>query len=89
MPETPNADTAARRGRSSAGHGVGSVSSRTSPVVQSTLDDGASTCRVFGSTPCFSAMIILITPATPAAACVCPTLDFSDPSQSGVSRFRP
>ena len=41
---------------------------------------------VGGSTPCRSAITILITPATPAAAWVWPMLDFSEPSHSGPSR---
>ena len=35
----------------------------------STCDEGESTCSVLGSTPCRIAMTVLITPATPAAAC--------------------
>ena len=38
-----------------------------------------------GSTPCCSASTILITPATPAAAWVCPMFDFTEPSHSGRS----
>ena len=34
------------------------------------------------------AMTILITPATPAAAWVCPMLDFTEPSHSGRSAGR-
>ncbi len=61
----------ARRGRSGAsGHSLASVSSRTAPDDQSTCVDGRSTCSVFGSTPCRIAMIILMMPPTPAAACV-------------------
>ena len=41
------------------------------------------TCSVRGSAPCRMAITILITPPTPAAACVCPMFDFSDPSHSG------
>ena len=43
------------------------------------------TCSVRGSTPCRIASTILITPATPAAACVCPMFDFTEPSHSGRS----
>ena len=39
-----------------------------------------------GNTPCRIAITILITPATPAAACVCPIFDFTDPSHNGRSR---
>ena len=40
VPLIPNEDTPARRGRSPAGHGRGSVSSSTSPADQSTCGDG-------------------------------------------------
>jgi hypothetical protein len=88
VPLTPKDDTPARRGRPD-GHSRASVSSSTAPAVQSTWDDGVSTCSVGGRTPCRIAMIILITPPTPAAACVCPMLDFSEPSHSGVERSWP
>ncbi len=83
VPEIPNDDTAARRGRSTAGHGVASVARATAPADQSICGDGSSTCNVAGTTPCRIAMTILITPATPAAACVCPMFDFTEPSHNG------
>jgi hypothetical protein len=89
VPLIPNADTPARRGRPASGHGTASVSSRTAPADQSTRDEGASTCNVFGNTPCRIANTILITPATPAAAWVCPRFDFNDPSHSGCPSGRP
>ncbi len=51
VPETPNDETPARRGWPLATQSRRSVSSSTSPVCHSTVDDGASTCRVRGSTP--------------------------------------
>ncbi|MGW4974015.1 hypothetical protein ACWEP3_29700, partial [Streptomyces albidoflavus] len=46
---------------------------------------------VAGSRSCRRASTILITAAAPAAACVCPRLDFTDPSHSGrpSGRSRP
>jgi hypothetical protein len=88
VPLMPNDDTPARRGRPVSGHGTDSVSSATPPSVQSTWDDGWSTCSVAGSTPCCSADTILITPATPAAACVWPRFDLTEPSHSGWSAAR-
>ncbi|GAB7102346.1 hypothetical protein JCM4814A_06600 [Streptomyces phaeofaciens JCM 4814] len=41
-----------------------------------------------GSTPCRIAMTILMTPATPAAAWVCPMFDFTEPSHNGRSPGR-
>ena len=41
-----------------------------------------------GSTPCRSAITILMTPPTPAAAWVCPMFDLSEPSHSGRSAGR-
>src|SRR5262249_38692778 len=80
VPEIPNEDTPARRGRPScSGQGRDSVSSATAPESQSTCEDGASTCNVLGSTPCRIASTILITLATPAAAWVCPMLDLTEP----------
>ena len=64
-------------------------SSSTSPASQSTLEEGASTCRVLGRTPSRIASTILITPATPAAAWVWPMLDLIEPSLSGASRSWP
>jgi hypothetical protein len=89
VPLIPNDDTPARRGCSPAGHSTGSVSSDTAPASQFTCGVGASTCMVAGSTPCRIAITILITPATPAAACVCPMLDFTEPSSSGADRSCP
>jgi hypothetical protein len=89
VPLTPNADTPARRGRSPGTQATGWSSSRTAPAVQSTSGVGSPACRVAGSSPCRRASTILITPATPAAAWVCPMFDFTAPSSSGVSRSRP
>ena len=85
VPEIPNEETAARRGRSPRCHGWGSVRSFTSPASQSTCGDGASTWSVGGSRPWRSASTILITPPTPAAAWAWPMFDFSEPSHSGPS----
>ena len=90
VPLTPKEDTPARRGRSDTGQSRALVSSSTWPASQSTCGEGASTCSVGGSTPCRSACTILITPATPAAAELCPMFDLIDPSSSGPSaRSRP
>ncbi len=89
VPLIPKDDTAARRGSAPAGQATGSVSSRMSPDDQSTCGDGASTCRVRGSSPRRSAPITLITPPMPAAAWVCPMFDFSEPSSSGPRSPRP
>ncbi|GAA4152616.1 hypothetical protein GCM10022251_20970 [Phytohabitans flavus] len=89
VPLMPNDDTAARRGSPVSGHGTFSVTSSTAPEVQSTWDDGASTCSVFGTIPCRIACTILMTPATPAAAWVWLMFDLTEPSSSGRSRLRP
>ncbi|CAM5434574.1 hypothetical protein SGRIM128S_05740 [Streptomyces griseomycini] len=88
VPLTPNDETPARHGRSTSGHARCSVSNSTDPADQSTCEDGSVTCRVFGSTPWCIAMTILMTPATPAAAWVCPMFDFTEPSSKG-SPVRP
>src|SRR4030095_2969367 len=49
VPEIPNEDTPARRGRPPAGHGVASANNATAPADQSTRDEGASTCNDFGN----------------------------------------
>jgi hypothetical protein len=69
VPLIPNDETPARRGRSPAVQGRASVSSSTAPADQSTRGDGASMCSVRGIVSCRNACTILITPATPAAAC--------------------
>ncbi len=90
VPLIPKPDTPARRGRSPRGHGAASVSSSISPADQSTCGVGASTCSVGASTPARIAMSILMTPATPAAACEWPMFDFTEPSRSGApARSRP
>ena len=83
VPEIPNEDTPARRGRPTAGHGVASANNATAPADQSTCDDGASTCNVLGNNPYRNASTILITPATPAAAWVWPRFDLIDPNHNG------
>src|SRR6516165_8213792 len=88
VPLMPNPDTPARRGRSPVGHALGSVNNDTVPADQSTCGVGTSTCNVLGITPCRIACTILITPATPAAADVCPMFDLIDPSHSGRSAGR-
>ncbi len=85
----PKDETAARFGRSTAGHGRVAVSSSTAPADQSTAVVGRSTCSVLGSMPLRSAMIILIAPATPAAPWVWPMFDLIEPSHSGSSRSWP
>ncbi|GAA5705593.1 hypothetical protein Save01_06446 [Streptomyces avermitilis] len=89
VPLTPKDEIAARRGRSDSGQSTASVSSRTSPADQSTCGVGSSACSVRGRMPWRIAMTILITPATPAAACVWPMLDFNEPSHKGRSPSRP
>ncbi len=88
VPLRPNEETPARRGAPVSGHGRASVSSSTPPADQSIRPDGSSTWSVRGSTPCRMACTILITPATPAAACVWPMFDFRDPSHSGLPSGR-
>ncbi len=89
VPLMPKEETPARRGRPSAsGQTVASTSRETAPESQSTCGVGSSTCRVRGSSPWRIASTILMTPATPAAAWVCPMFDFTDPSHSGRSSGR-
>src|SRR6202035_564118 len=88
VPLIPNEDTAAVRGWSLTGHGTGSGSRRTVPADQSTCGLGRSTFRVGGNLSWLRAAIILIIPATPAAAWVWPMLDLIDPSHSGCSASR-
>ncbi len=89
VPLIPNADTAPRRGRPVSGQSRAWVISSTLPAVQSTWGVGASTCSVAGSRARPSASTILITPARPAAAWVCPMFDLIEPSSSGSSRSCP
>ena len=70
VPLIPNEDTPARRAWPVSGQGRGSVSSDTEPADQSTCGVGSSTCSVAGSISWRIARTILMTPATPAAACV-------------------
>ncbi len=84
----PNEDTPARRGWPRSGQSRRSVSSDTAPLSHSTFAVGSSTWSVRGSTPCRRAMTILITPAIPDAACVCPMFDLIEPSSSGWSGSR-
>ncbi len=86
VPLIPNEETPARRGRSPRGQGRERSSGSTPPPSQSTSAERSATCSVAGSTPCRSACTILITPATPAAACVCPRFDLTEPSHSGRRR---
>src|SRR4029077_5278651 len=89
VPLMPKEEMPARRGRPLASQGTCSINSSISPASQSTLEEGASTCRVLGRIPCRIAWVILITPATPAAAWVWPMLDLIEPRRSGCSRSWP
>jgi hypothetical protein len=89
VPETPNEDTPARRGRPVRGQSTGSVSKLTEPADQSTCGLGSSMCNVAGNRPCRIANTILITPATPAAAWACPMFDFTVPNHNGDPSERP
>ncbi len=89
VPLTPKPDTAPRRGPAPSGQSRPEVSSSTAPADQSTCPVGSVTFSVGGSCACRIACTVLITPATPAAACVWPMLDFSEPSHSGRSAGRP
>ncbi len=89
VPLTPKEETPARRGRPVRGQGRCSVTSSTLPDAQAACGVGASTCRVAGTWPCRMARTVLITPATPAAAWVCPRLDLTEPSSSGAPSGRP
>ena len=89
VPLIPNPEIPARRGLPSAGQSTASVSSFTDPDDQSTCGEGTCACSVGGSSPCCSASTILISPAAPAAACVWPMFDFTDPSHSGRPAARP
>ena len=88
VPLTPNDDTAARRRCPLRAHARPCVNSRTVPHDQSTCGDGSSACSVLGKKPCPIDSTILMMPATPAAACVCPKFDLIEPSHSGCSANR-
>src|SRR6202012_2228899 len=85
VPLIPNDDTPARRAPPLAGHDWASFNSDPAPADQSTCGLGASTCNVAGSSSWCIAWTILITPATPAAACVWPMFDLIDPSHKGFA----
>ena len=90
VPLKPKEETAARRGRParSRGHATALGEQPDRPATSPRARRARSTCRVCGSIPCRMASTILITPATPAAAWVCPMLDFTEPSHSGRSSGR-
>src|ERR1044072_9963514 len=67
VPLMPKEETPARRGLPFGSQGTCSLSSSIRPASHSTFEEGASTGRVFGSTPSRIAITVLITPATPAA----------------------
>ena len=90
VPETPNALTAARGGRSaSRGHAVGSAVTRTGSRSQSRFGLGSRKCRWRGITPRCMASTTLISPAIPAADSRWPTLVLTEPINSGHSAARP
>ncbi len=88
VPDSPKEDTAARRGRSPPSHRWARVGNATAPADQSMCGEGGSACRVGGRVACRMARTIFITPATPAAAWVCPMFDLIDPSHTGRSAGR-
>ena len=89
VPLIPNDEIPARRGRSACGHAA--ARSR-GPPHRRPVD---LMCRLVdmqrraAGRPCRIAMTILITPATPAAAWVCPMFDFNDPRCSGRGAVLP
>ena len=88
VPLIPNEDTAARRRWPVAGQGTASVSNRTVPGRPVDVRAGLIHVQGGGQHVVVEASIILISPATPAAAWVCPMLDLIDPSHSGCSAAR-
>ena len=70
VPLTPKEDTPSTTRTTP--HPLPQPPSTTPPHPQTNPHDGegSSTCNVLGNTPCSIAFTILITPATPAAACV-------------------
>src|SRR5262249_48660622 len=89
VPLMPNDDTPARRTRdASLRHAQASCKSDSPLPSHSICSLGRSACNVFGKSSCCNDSTILITPSTPAAACVCPMLDFDDPNHSGRSSPR-
>ena len=83
VPLMPKAEMPARRGCVWGCHGCASVSSSTAPAVQSTCVVGSSMCSVAGRRSWRIAMTILMIPATPAAAWVCPMFDLMEPNHNG------
>ncbi|WP_052704564.1 hypothetical protein [Streptomyces sp. SID5473] len=88
VPLTPKEEMPARRGLSPVVQVRAWSRRRTLPSVQSMWGEGVSAWRVRGRVAFRIAITILMTPATPAAAWVCPRLDLTDPSHSGVSSGR-
>ena len=89
VPLIPNDDTPARRGRPVSGHGLclGQQPHRAGrPVHVRRRRRPRAACWAArrAASPC----TILMTPATPAAACVCPMFDLTEPSHSGRSPSR-
>ena len=89
VPPMPKEDTPARRGRSVAGQarGLGQQldgARRPVDVRGRPVDVQRPREHAVPHAPC----TILITPATPAAAWVCPMFDFTEPSHSGRSAGR-
>lgn len=85
VPEIPNDETAPRR-MPRASQARDSRSSRTAPLSHSTWAEGESLCSDGGRMPWRIASTTLMTPATPAAAWVWPTLDLIDPQPTRAGR---
>ncbi len=85
VPPMPNELTPARRGRSPAGHGCSCCTSAICAAAQSTAGVGSTTCSVMGSLSWCMASTVFMTPARPAAACVWPRLDLTEPTHNGRS----
>ena len=83
VPLIPNADTPARRTPPDS-HDVASETNSTPPSTN--LIRHARHMQRRGNTPCRIARTILMTPATPAAACVCPMFDLTEPSHKAGPR---
>ena len=70
------------------GHAVFSEATRIGNLSHSTCGFGSSKCRCLGITPLFIDRTVSVRAAIPTADSMCPTLDLTDPANSGRSASR-
>src|SRR5690625_379215 len=84
VPDTPNDDTPARRGRDTTGHSIACAATTNSDAPAPALGVNSEKFRCRGMNPCRTDNTVLMNPAIPEADSKCPRLVLTDPNTNGA-----